>query len=323
MNKKIISVTIGDINGIGIELLINLWKQKKINNFILITNYLLFKLYLKKKKIRLPIKIIKQKNKINFLSKNNFYIFNINAKNNIENTYQSLIHSYNLTINKFSDGIITLPLNKEKISNYFNTNFKGQTEFFQKLDKKKHSNMIFYSKKLIVLSLTTHISIKSINKILNKKNYIYKKIILLLETLKIDFQIKNPKIVISGINPHSGENGKIGNEEILYIKPAIKKLLMNNISIEGPFSTDSLFFKNYLKKYDCFICNYHDQALIPFKIISGFKGINYTGSLDIIRVSPDHGTAYNLVGKNIANSESLLNCFKLINTFIKNRFKID
>ena len=103
----------------------------------------------------------------------------------------------------------------------------------------------------------------------------------------------------------------------------MEKLLNNNVSIEGPFSADSLFFKNNLKRYDCFICNYHDQALIPFKIISGFNGINYTGSLDIIRVSPDHGTAYNLVGKNIANFESLLNCFKLINTFIKNRFKID
>ena len=323
MNKKLIAVTIGDIDGIGIELLINLWKLKKINNFILITNYSLFDKYLKKNNIKLPIKIIKQNKNNSFYPREKFFIFNIKAKSNIENTYQSLVQSYNLTIKKYCNGIVTLPLNKKKISSYLKKNFRGQTEFFQKLDNKKHSNMIFYSKKLIILSLTTHISVKSINNLLNKKNYIFKKIILLLETLKIDFQIKSPKIIISGINPHAGENGDIGNEEILYIKPAIKKLSNKGISIDGPFSADSIFSKNNLKKYDCFICNYHDQALIPFKIISGFNGINYTGSLDIIRVSPDHGTAYDLVGKNKGNFTSLFNCFKLINTFTKNRSKID
>ena len=148
---------------------------------------------------------------------------------------------------------------------------------------------------------------------LGNSKVIEKVIILLLETLKIDFQIKNPKIIISGINPHAGENGDIGNEEILYIKPAIKKLLNKGISIDGPFSADSIFSKNNLKKYDCFICNYHDQALIPFKIISGFNGINYTGSLDIIRVSPDHGVGQDIMGKKIANPDSLIESIKFFN----------
>jgi len=321
MNNKLVAVTIGDINGIGIELLIKLWKLKKIKNFILITNYSLFNKYLKKKSIKLPIKIIK-KNEIKYLLYSaNFFIFNINAKNNIENTYLSLIQSYKLNVEKYCNAIITLPLNKSKIIKYLDKNFTGQTEFFQKLDKKNTSNMIFYSKKLIVLSLTTHISIKAINNILNKKNYIYNKIKLLLKTLETDFKINKPKIVISGINPHAGECGTIGKEEILYIKPAINKLKNENIFIDGPFSADSLFSKENIKKYDCFICNYHDQALIPFKLISGFHAVNYTGSLNIIRLSPNHGTAYNLVGKNKANFDSLLYCFKLIGMFIKNRLK--
>ena len=323
MNKRIIAVTIGDIDGIGIELLIKLWKLKKITNFILITNYILFNKYLNKKKIKLPIKVIKQKEKIDFLSSKYFFIFNITAKNNIDNTYQSLIRGYYLTIEKYCSAIITLPLNKKKLSIYLNKTFKGQTELFQKLDNKKYSNMIFYSKKLIILSLTTHSPIKDITKLLNKKNYIYNKIKLLSKTLKIDFQIKNPRIVITGINPHAGENGEIGNEENLYIKPSLKKLKKKNILIDGPLSADSIFSKSNLIKYDCFICNYHDQALIPFKIISNFKGVKNTGSLDIIRISPVHGTAYDLVGKNKGNFESLLYSFKLINKFIKNRSKIE
>ena len=137
-----------------------------------------------------------------------------------------------------------------------------------------------------------------------------------------DFNIKKPRIAISGVNPHAGEEGIIGNEEKKYILPIIKKLKKNNINIIGPLSADSLFYKENLKKYDSFICFYHDQALIPFKILKGFNGINYTGSLNIIRISPDHGTAYDVTINEI-NNNSLYECFKNINFFINNRSKID
>ena len=120
MNKKLIAVTIGDINGIGIELLINLWRLRKIKNFVLITNYSLFNKYIKKKKIKLSIKIINPNEKINFFTRGYFLIFNIEAKSNIENTYKSLVQSYNLTIEKYCNAIITLPLNKKKLSGYLN-----------------------------------------------------------------------------------------------------------------------------------------------------------------------------------------------------------
>lgn len=182
--------------------------------------------------------------------------------------------------------------------------------------------MIFYSKKIIVSPLTTHIPINNINKKLKNMNFILKKIEKLILTLKNDFSIKNPKIALAGLNPHAGENGIIGYEENKYIIPVINKLKKEKIFIDGPFAADSLFTKKNIKYYDCFLCCYHDQALIPFKILSKFNGINYTGSLDIVRVSPVHGTAYDIVGLNKAKTNSLLYCFKLTKKIIKNRLKI-
>ena len=135
-----------------------------------------------------------------------------------------------------------------------------------------------------------------------------------------EFKILNPKLVICGVNPHAGENGTIGKEEIQFLQPIIKKLLIKKIKINGPLSSDTIFNETNRLKYDCFICIYHDQALIPFKLLSGFEGVNYTGSLDIIRTSPDHGTAYDLIDKKKANDESLVNSFILADKIYKNRF---
>ncbi|PPR45937.1 MAG: 4-hydroxythreonine-4-phosphate dehydrogenase 2 [Alphaproteobacteria bacterium MarineAlpha5_Bin7] len=319
--NKLIAVTIGDINGVGIKILINLWLANKINNFVLVTNLNIFNNFLKKNKIKLPLELYKTKKQLNY-NKKYFYIYDYPSKNDIENTYLSLKKSYDLTINKYCKGIITLPLNKNIIKKNCNKNFMGQTEYFQNIDNKNISNMIFYSNNLIILTLTTHIPIKRINYYIKKKNYIFDKIESFNKTLIKDFNIKKPRIAISGVNPHAGEEGIIGNEEKKYILPIIKKLKKNNINIIGPLSADSLFYKENLKKYDSFICFYHDQALIPFKILKGFNGINYTGSLNIIRISPDHGTAYDVTINEI-NNNSLYECFKNINFFINNRSKID
>ena len=245
MNKKIIAVTIGDINGIGIEILIKLWKSKRIHNFILVTNNKLFNKYLIQKKIKLPIKTINKYERGDFIKINikNFSIFDINAKNHYDNTYNSLLESYKLNNKKLCHGIITLPLNKSIISRKVNNNFLGQTEFFEKLNNKKFANMIFYSKKLIVSPLTTHISINNISKKIKKKNFISNKIKKLISTLKNDFSLKNPKIALAGLNPQAGENGATGYEEKKYIIPALKELKKEKIFIDGPFSADSLFIK--------------------------------------------------------------------------------
>ena len=137
--------------------------------------------------------------------------------------------------------------------------------------------------------------------------------------LKFDFNIKSPKLVISGLNPHAGENGGIGIEEKQIIIPIIKQLQKKEINIIGPFSADSLLIKRNIDKFDCFIFIYHDQALIPFKFISQFSGVNYTGNLNIIRTSPDHGTAYNLLGSSKISNKSFINSYKLINKIYNHR----
>ncbi len=319
--NNIIAITIGDINGIGINILLNCFRENKIKNFVLFTNVKILEHYIKKNNIKIKINIY-NKDKENFTYvKNSLNIYNYSCNSSNDNTYKSLRYSYKLCKNKLFSGIITLPLRKDLIKNKINKNFIGHTEFFQKIDKKKYSNMLLFHNKIIVSPLTTHIPINKINKFIYDKKFLYSQIKNLNQVLKLDFSIKIPKLIISGLNPHAGEKGSIGTEELNYIIPTIKKLKKEGLNIAGPFSADSLILNNNLKKYDCFIFMYHDQALIPFKYISKFSGVNYTGNLDIIRVSPDHGTAYDLIGSKNISYKSFLNCFKLVMKISKNRIK--
>ncbi len=316
-----IAVSIGDINGIGIQIIIKLWERRKINNFILVTNFELFKKYLIKKNINININLIDlQKNNINY-KKNTFNILNYKSSSNEENTFKSLQKCYELCKKKICIGIVTLPINKNIIINKIDKNFVGQTEYFKIIDKKKYSNMLMVHKKLIVSPLTTHIPVKKITDTISQKLFLYNQILNIELTLRKDFNIKKPKLAISGLNPHSGENGNFGNEEMKIINPLIKNLKKRKILIDGPFSADSILLNDKIKKYDCFLFIYHDQALIPFKYISQFNGINYTGNLNIIRTSPDHGTAYDMVDKKNVSYSAILNCFKLIKKIKKNRNK--
>ena len=317
--SKTVAITIGDIHGIGIDILINCWKKKQINNFILFTDIVVLKKYLKKRKIEL--KINKINNEYIILDSKNykFNVFSYNSKSDEDNTYRSLEYAYKFCKKKICIGIITLPLRKDKIKKKVDKKFIGQTEFFQKIDNKRNSNMILYHDNIIVSPLTTHIEIKKLPKVISNKLFIKNQITNLYQTLIKDFNIINPKVVISGFNPHSGENGLIGTEEKEILKPIMNKLRKKGINIDGPLSADSILLKSNLKKYDCFIFLFHDQALIPFKYISQFSGVNFTGNLNIIRTSPDHGTAYNLIGKRNISRTSFLNCYKLIKKIYKNR----
>ncbi len=316
LNKKLICVTIGDIEGIGIHLLIKEFKKKNIKNFVIISNIKIFN-----DNIKFP------KNKINVINKNiidNFNskklnIYTFKTKNKNTNTLNSLKLSVELTNKKIFIGILTLPLNKNKINKTVDKNFLDQTSFFSNNDKCNSSNMIFYYKKKFFIPLTIHIELKKVHHYFKKYNIIINKIESLSSTLKKDFKIKNAKIIMAGINPHAGEDGTISNDDQKYLNPIIKKLKNKKINITGPVSGDSIINNDNLKKYDVFLFTFHDQALIPFKIISNYEGVNFTSGLNVIRTSPSHGTAENLIGKKLASSKGILNCFKLINFIYKNR----
>ena len=320
--SKLIAVSIGDIKGIGIEILIKEWKSSKIRNFVLITNYKLFKKYISSKKIYIKTYKSSIKNNKLFFSKDSFNIFDIKTSNYNQNTLESLKISYQLVKKKYFIGIVTLPINKKKI-NKINSNFIDQTSFFTEKDGKKFSNMIFIYKNIFFVPLTMHIMIKNVSNKFKNSESIISKIKNLNNGLVRDFQLNNPKYIMAGINPHSGENGIISNEDQEYITPIINELNKINININGPVAPDAVVNKKNLKNHNCFLFTYHDQALIPFKIISNYSGVNYTSGLDIIRVSPDHGTAYDLVGKKNKSSLGIINCFKLVEKIAANRSKYD
>jgi 4-hydroxythreonine-4-phosphate dehydrogenase len=179
--------------------------------------------------------------------------------------------------------------------------------------------MIFFYKKKFFIPLTIHIELKNVHKFFRSKTNIVNKIENLYYTLINDFKITKPRIMLAGINPHAGENETISKDDNKYLIPVIKELKKKRISIYGPVSGDGMINFQNLKNYDAFIFTYHDQALIPFKIISNYEGVNFTSNLNIIRVSPSHGTAENLIGSKKIISKGINNCFDLIKKINSNR----
>ena len=187
-----------------------------------------------------------------------------------------------------------------------NFKFSGHTEYLGHLSKlNKLPVMMLESDKLRVVPLTTHIPISSVSKKLTTEIIIEKVKVLNKELIEI-YKIKNPKIYVSGLNPHSGDGGKIGQEELTIIYPAIKKLEEFGLNVKGPIPADTLFQKNKIVEFDVAVCMYHDQALIPIKTLYSNNIINITRGLDFIRTSPDHGTALDIAGMKKANPNSLI-----------------
>ena len=195
--------------------------------------------------------------------------------------------------------------------------FIGHTEYLAEKDGSE-SLMILMSKDLKVATITTHIPISKVSKSLTRKK-ISEKIKILHKSLSRDFNIKNPKIAVSSLNPHSGEEGGIGKEEVKIIIPCVNSFKEMGMKIEGPLPADTLFYKKNLNKFDARMCMFHDQALIPLKTIDFYGGINFTAGLSFVRTSPDHGTAFNLAGKNKANPKSLIYAIKQALIISKNR----
>ncbi len=316
LNKKLICITIGDIEGIGIHLLMKEFKKGKIKNFILITNIDIFIKYIKFPKNK--INIVNEKNFNNYNTKK-LNICSFHTKNKNTNTMDALKYAYEYTKKEMFIGILTLPLNKYKLKKSVNKNFIDQTSFFSNQEEQKYGNMIFYYKNKFFIPLTIHIELKKVFKSFQNTILMTRKIDNLHSTLIKDFKIKNPKMIIAGINPHAGENNTISKDDNKYLSPIINKLKKKGIYIHGPKSGDGIINNENLKKYDAFIFTYHDQALIPFKILSKYQGVNFTSNLNIIRVSPTHGTAENLIGSNKAISTGIINCLNLIKKIKKNR----
>jgi 4-hydroxythreonine-4-phosphate dehydrogenase len=235
-------------------------------------------------------------------------------KSNAKYILDVLNTSINICINNKDCALVTGPLSKENIIK-IDPQFTGHTEHIQKLTKSKNVLMLLGSEKLKLAFITTHIPLQKVSNAINE-NAIFSKTKILDIELKKKFKIKNPRIGILGLNPHAGENGKIGNEEINKIAPAIKKLKSEKVNITGPISADTAFTLSNRKKYDAFVAMYHDQALPVLKAISFGSGYNITLGVSIIRTSVDHGVALDIAGKDGLDYGSLQSAINLAQKII-------
>ncbi|WP_158825564.1 4-hydroxythreonine-4-phosphate dehydrogenase PdxA [Mucilaginibacter lacusdianchii] len=200
------------------------------------------------------------------------------------------------------DALVTAPINKDNIQNE-NFNFPGHTEYLQQRDGASEVLMFLVSDTLRVGVVTGHIPIARVAESISVEK-ILAKLRLMDASLRNDFWIRKPKIAVLGLNPHAGDNGLIGSEEKDVIIPAIEEARANDILALGPYAADGFFANGAYQQFDAVLAMYHDQGLIPFKQISFESGVNYTAGLSFVRTSPDHGTAYDIAGKNKASETS-------------------
>ena len=325
LNKELpIAISMGEPGGINIEIILKCIK-KKLPDFFLITDPDWAAKSIKSLNSLTKINIIENidncsKGHLNILPIKNKVKFGF--KKSYNKNVPAIIESLNISIKLAKQrkvaGIVTLPIMKKTlIINGFN--YPGHTEYLGKVSNKRPL-MIMLNKKLKVATLTTHIPISQVPKKITKSN-LEKTIEVYIKSLKLDFGLTDPKVAVSSLNPHSGEEGKIGNEEIKIIKPTIDKFKKQGNKISGPKSADTMFHKEALKNIDANLCMFHDQALIPIKSSDFYGSINFTAGLPFIRTSPDHGTAFDIAGENKANSSSLTNAIKYVNLIYNKRIK--
>ena len=327
--SPVLGISTGDPNGIGIEVILkSLEKINFIGKFtpVIFSNY---KLIEEQKRIFNVNCEIVPINNIENLSRNSVNVFNINNKDfDIEfgksNSDGGEISRLSLRLaveflkNSMIDGLVTGPINKNNIQNN-DFNFKGHTDFLDSCFNGQ-ALMFMVSSEIKIALLTEHIPIdKVVGEITTE--LIKSRIKLVKNSLKNDFNINKPKIAVLSINPHVGDGGVIGKHDDIILSPTIQEVSKSGIDISGPFASDSFFGTNMYKSFDAIIASYHDQGLIPFKTLTFGNGVNFTAGLDIVRTSPDHGTAYDIAGKNIANPSSFSSAILEALNIIKNRKK--
>lgn len=312
-NYKVrVGISIGDFNGIGPEIIMKSLKDKTITDFFTPVIFGSGKLFTYQKnifKLNLNFNYITEAsqaqggklNMVNLAKDNSNVELGTPTEESTQMAISSLEAATEALIKGEIDVLVTAPINKDEM---MKMGFKhaGHTGYFEEKFNKK-GLMFLVTDDLKVAVSTHHIPLAMVAENISKEK-IKKQIKALNQTLIEDFCIQKPKIAVLGLNPHSGDGGVIGTEEIEIIEPAIKELSDNGILAFGPFPADSFFQPNKYKNFDAVLAMYHDQGLAPFKTLAYEEGVNYTAGLPFIRTSPDHGVAYDIAGKNIADEQS-------------------
>ncbi|MBS1502108.1 MAG: 4-hydroxythreonine-4-phosphate dehydrogenase PdxA [Bacteroidetes bacterium] len=330
MSEKLkIGISIGDVNGIGLEVIIKTLGDNKIYDYCTPIVYG-------------QTKIASFHRRTTGINELNFHVINhpglaqqrkanmincweedvkidLGVINEIGGKYAflSLQRATNDLVNGDIDALVTAPINKDNIQNE-EFKFPGHTEYLQERAGASDVLMFLVSESLRVGVVTGHIPLKTVaGNITTEK--ILAKLKLMDASLRQDFWIRRPKIAVLGLNPHAGDNGLIGNEEQEIIIPAINEAKANDILAFGPYPADGFFANDSYRKFDAVLAMYHDQGLIPFKQLAFESGVNFTAGLNFVRTSPDHGTAYDIAGKNEASATSFREALFTAIHIVKNR----
>ncbi len=326
-NKVTIGISCGDINGIGPEIIVKTLSDTRILEIctpVIFANNKVLNFYRKTlPENNLTFNIAKDASRINSKQVNVYNcweedtVVSPGQMNETGGKYAILsltIAAGALKENRI-DGLVTAPFHKKNIQSP-EFNFTGHTPYFKNLFEADDVAMMMVADNMRVALLTEHIPVKDVAQYITLEN-ILRKLKIINDSLKKDFGITKPKIAVLGLNPHAGDEGLVGKEEIDIIKPAIADAKNKGILCMGPYSADAFFARGLHEKFDCVLALYHDQGLIPFKSLAFGEGINFTAGLSGVRTSPDHGTAFDIAGKGIADEasfrEAIFKCVDIIN----------
>lgn len=329
-SKPVIGFTIGDINGVGPEILIKLLSDDRIYQFCTPVVYgstrvlSYYKKLMNNNKFRYNAlndwsKLMdKQTNVVSVISEDP--IIEVGKESDQAGVYA--LSAIDKAIEDWKNGkieaLVTAPINKSTVARAAQGNFAGHTEYLEKLCGAKHSLMILFAEDLRIGLVTNHIPVSKISESISKE-LVQSKIEQLNISLKSDFGLHQPRIAVLALNPHAGDKGLIGNEELEVLIPAINQSYRNGILAFGPFPSDGFFGSGNFKKFDAVLAIYHDQGLAPFKALTFDDGVNFTSGLDLVRTSPDHGTAYDIAGKDLASERSIRQALFAALDIIENR----
>ncbi|MFM6925722.1 MAG: 4-hydroxythreonine-4-phosphate dehydrogenase PdxA [Ferruginibacter sp.] len=314
-NKPVIGITCGDLNGIGLEIIIKTLSDKRILDFctpVVFANNKVLNFYRKGlADADINFTSTRELNRINNKQINlyNCWEEEVNINPGILNdtggkyAIKSLTTAGKALKDNLIDGLVTAPIHKNNTQSS-DFNFTGHTPYLKDLYGAKDVVMFMVAENMRVALVTEHVPVKEVAKFITREAII-SKLQIVNNSLKRDFNINKPRIAVLGLNPHAGDEGLIGKEEEEIIKPAVKEAKQKDIFCFGPYPADAFFARGQHEKFDAVLAMYHDQGLIPFKSLAIGEGVNYTAGLNGVRTSPDHGVAFDIAGQGKADESSL------------------
>jgi 4-hydroxythreonine-4-phosphate dehydrogenase len=316
-NRPVIGFTTGDINGIGIELFIKAFSDNRLLEIctpVIFASNKVINFYRKSNpEGSFNYQSVKELNRLNHRQVNVFQCWEEEVAitpgqlNETGGKYavRSLYAAVDALKNKLIDGLVTAPIHKKNIQSA-DFNYTGHTPYLKEAFNCNEVVMLMTAENMRVGLVTEHVPVSGVAQNLSREA-IVSKLVTLHKSLQKDFGIDKPRIAVLGLNPHAGDEGLIGDEEEKIIRPAIKECKQqHNMLVIGPYSADAFFARGQHERFDAVLAMYHDQGLIPFKSLAIGEGVNFTAGLPVVRTSPDHGTAFDIAGKNRADASSYL-----------------